>query len=125
MKRQLIFCSFILALVFGVSAAFTTVSAQTEEPMTGGYANASITDINVKKAAAFAVRTRSKNTGKRITILNIRKAETQVVAGLNYRICMSVREGRRSVRTVTVVVYRDLRQKLSLTRWKRGACIDL
>ena len=54
-----------------------------------------------------------------------RSPEIQVVAGLNYRICMRVREGRRAVRTATAVVYRDLRKRMSLTRWKNGACTDL
>ena len=112
-------------MIFGVSAANTKVAAQTDEPITGGYGTASVTDKEVRKAAAFAVTTRAKRTGKAVTLVSIRKAEIQVVAGLNYRICMRVREGRRAVRTATAVVYRDLRKRMSLTRWKNGACTDL
>ena len=124
-KKQFLFCSFVLAMIFGVSAAFTKVAAQTDEPISGGYGTASVTDKEVRKAAAFAVTTRAKRTGKAVTLVSIRKAEIQVVAGLNYRICMRVREGRRAVRTATAVVYRDLRKRMSLTRWKNGACTDL
>lgn len=124
MKKQLLFCSFVLALVFGISAASTKVAAQQSEPIVGGYGDASVTDKEVKSAAAFAVKTRSKNTKRTITLVKIRKAEMQVVAGLNYRICMSVREGR-TTRTATAVVYRDLQNRKSLSRWKNGACTDL
>ncbi len=124
MKKQLLFCFFVLAMIFGVSAAFTKVAAQNDEPIAGGYATASVTDKEVRKATAFAVSARAKRTGKAITLVNIRKAGVQVVAGLNYRVCMRVRDGRQT-RTATAVVYRDLRKRMSLTRWKNGACTDL
>ena len=124
MKKQLLFCSFVLALVFGINAASTKVAAQDSEPIVGGYGDASVTDKEVKSAAVFAVKTRSKNIKRTITLVKIRKAELQVVAGLNYRICMSVREGR-TTRIATAVVYRDLQNRKSLSRWKNGACTDL
>lgn len=125
MKKQFLFCSVVLATIFVVSAAFTKVAAQTDEPIAGGYGTSSVTDKEVRKAATFAVSARAKRTGKSVTLVSIRKAEIQVVAGLNYRICMRVREGHRAVRTATAVVYRDLRKRMSLSRWKNGACTDL
>ena len=125
MKKQLLFCFFVLAMIFGVSAAFTKVAAQNDEPIAGGYATASVTDKEVRKATAFAVSARAKRTGKAITLVNIRKAGVQVVAGLNYRVCMSVREGRKRAKTVTAVVYKDLRNRRSLTNWKTGGCSEL
>jgi len=124
-KKQLLTYSFVLAIIFGISASFTKVSAQTDEPIAGGYATASVTDKQVRKAGAFAVTARSKRVGKTVSLISIRKAEVQVVAGLNYRVCMRVREGGGAVRTATAVVYRDLRKRMSLTRWKNGACTDL
>lgn len=122
MKKHIIFCSFVSLFVFGIFAAESRVSAQ---EMTGGYGDASVLDKDVRKAANVAIASRSRSTGKTLTLVKIVKAEVQVVAGLNYRVCMSVREGRKRAKTVTAVVYKDLNNRRSLSRWKTGGCSEL
>jgi len=122
MKKHIIFCSFVALFVFGIFAAESRVSAQ---DITGGYGDASVLDKDVRKAANVAIASRSRSTGKTLTLVKIVKAEVQVVAGLNYRVCMSVREGRKRAKTVTAVVYKDLRNRRSLTNWKAGGCSEL
>lgn len=124
MKKLIIFGSLSFVFVFIATAADTRISAQ-EPQMTGAYSDALIKDKDVRKAANFAVKQRAVNTKKKLTLLSIRKAEIQVVAGLNYRVCMRVRDNRGRVSTVTTVVYKDLKNRLSLSRWRTGGCTDI
>jgi cystatin-C len=121
-KKKIIFCSFVALFVFGIFAAESGVSAQ---DIAGGYGDASVTDKDVRSAANFAIKSRSRSTGKTLTLVKIVKAEVQVVAGLNYRVCMTVREGRKAAKTITAVVYKDLQNRRSLSRWKVGGCSEL
>lgn len=123
MKKHVLFCSVLLVLVLGIFASDSRVSAQ--DDIAGGYGDASVRDKDVRKAATFAVNQQSKRVRPNYKLINIRKAEIQVVAGLNYRICMNVRDNRRRVSTVTAVVYKSLQDRWSLTRWRAGGCREL
>jgi len=112
MKRVL-----LTALAFVILGAAAPASAAQDAPVAGGYSERPVSDPGVAAAAAFAVRERGRRTGRRVTFLQIRRAETQVVAGLNYRLLLSVRENRKE-RDVTAVVYQNLRQRLSLESWE-------
>ena len=118
MKNRIIKLTFLAVFVLGAYAV--SASAQ----IAGGYGDSDIKDKDVKRAARVAVSSRSKQVHHTVSLLSINKAETQVVAGLNYRICMRVRDGKR-VRTITAVVYRNLKNKYSLTNWKAGGCTEL
>jgi cystatin-C len=122
-KKQIVFCSVLFVLLFGIIASGSQVSAQ--DDIAGGYADTSVHDKNVRSAAAFAVKQQSKRVRPNYTLVSIRKAEIQVVAGLNYRICMNVRDNRGRVSTTTAVVYKNLKNRLSLTRWRAGGCREL
>lgn len=98
-------------------AAAPPASKAQDVPVAGGYSERATNDRGVAAAAAFAVRERGRRVGRRVTLLEIRRAETQVVAGLNYRLMLTVREGGKE-RDVTAVVYQNLRQRLSLTSWE-------
>lgn len=123
MKINILRYAVLIVVIFGALAAASRVSAQ----MVGAYADKSIDDKGVIQAAAFAVRKEASKTGTRITLVKIEKAETQVVAGLNYRVCMTVKVGRRKPKTtkVTAVVYSNLHDKLKLSKWEDGECKDL
>lgn len=86
-------------------------------PVAGGYAEASAQDPEVLKAARFAVREEGRRLGRALTLLAVRRAETQVVAGLNYRLRLSVGYGGRA-REVSAVVYRNLGGAYSLSGWE-------
>jgi len=115
-KKQILYYTFAIALIMGVYAGANRVSAQ----MAGGYSDLSASSKEVKRAARFAVQQRILRTGNRVTLVKIVKAERQVVAGLNYRIVLRVADRRGRRRTTTVVVYQDLKDHLSLTRWSSG-----
>ena len=117
MKRIL-----IAALVFVMLGAAPPASATQDVPIAGGYSERATNDRGVAAAAGFAVKERGRRTRRRVTLVAVRRAETQVVAGLNYRLLLSVREGRES-REVTAVVYQNLRQRLSLTSWEPAAAV--
>jgi hypothetical protein len=112
MKRLLLTALALLVLGAGAPA----LRAQ-QTPIAGGYGERRVNDPGVRAAAAFAVRERGRQTRRRVTLLNLTSAESQVVAGVNYRLVMDVREGGE-VRSVTAVVFQNLRRRLSLTSWE-------
>jgi hypothetical protein len=120
MKLKLLF---LAALVIGAFAVNSQMLAQ-DEPIVGGYGDMSVKSAEALRNARFAVSSRAKRTGQKIVFVKLLKAEQQVVAGLNYRLCMRVRLNGR-LRTVTAVVYKNLRNRKSLTNWKTGGCTDL
>ncbi len=124
-KNQILYYSFAFVLIIGVYAGANRVAAQ-DDGITGGYGTAAVDSKETKKIARWAVKTRSESNGKRLKLVKIVKAETQVVRGLNHRICMDVREGRKKARRVTVVVWEDINNRpLQLTDWKTGGCKEL
>ena len=104
----------------------STVCNAQDEPIVGGYAKTNAAAKNVVAAAKFAVQKRAKTRKATITLLSIKNAEKQVVAGLNYKICMQVSVKINSKKTVKqivqVVVYRNLKNAYSLTNWTEKDC---
>ena len=111
---------FILAGLNIVSGGPSSVFAQ-QGPIVGGYAETSNRDPEALAAARFAIKTERQKLHARIALLSIKHAEVQVVAGLNYRLCMRVKI-KSQTRNVTVVVYKNLKQKYSLTTWVADGC---
>lgn len=120
MKRVLLTALALLVLA-GAGAA---PSLSQERPVAGGYVERPTNDRAVAAAAAFAVRERGRQTRRRVTLLSITSAESQVVAGVNYRLVMDVREGREAG-SVTAVVHQNLRRRLSLTSWEPTPSVSL
>ncbi len=58
---------------------------------------------------------------KKIRLVSVKKAETQVVAGTNFRLCLLVKDKTHMFR-VHAVVYRDLGGKFLLTEWSPNGC---
>ena len=114
MKTRVLSYSVSIALAFGIYASASCVSAQ----ITGGFGDASASSKEVKRAAKFAVEQRTLRTGNKVALVRVVKAEIQVVAGLNYRMVLRVSDKRGRRRTATVVVYQNLKNRLSLTGWK-------
>jgi predicted RecB family nuclease len=115
-KKAILFGTFFAAAVFIFGAAET--SAQTT-PAVGAYQKVSSSQAEVKAAADFAV----KDQGEAFRLVKIRKAEQQVVAGMNYRMKLKVAEKKDDKETkysVIAVVYKDLEGNYSLTSWERA-----
>lgn len=110
----------IVAALNIVSGNQSTVFAQ-QRPIAGGYADTSNSDPEVAAAARFAIKTEKQKLHARIALLSIKHAEVQVVAGLNYRLCLRTRI-KGKTRNVNVVVYKNLKQKYSLTSWSADGC---
>ncbi len=103
----------ILAVAFG---AATVCYGQ----ITGGYGDTSTTNPNVVAASNFAVKQGAKKSKIKVTLVKIEKARIQIVAGLNYEVCLEVRvkRGRKFVTEYAkAVVYKDLQNRYSLTTW--------
>jgi hypothetical protein len=111
----------IAITTFTSVTAVKSLPAPPQEPIAGGYGETARDDPEALTAARFAIQNQSRKLHSRISLAAIKRAEVQVVAGLNYRICMTVKI-KRKTRTVTVVVYRNLKQKYSLTSWMEGDC---
>ncbi len=109
----------ILVLVFFVIAYPIVGLAQ--EAITGGYATASVTNVDVMRAASFAIKAQQQvgeETG-RLELIEILRAESQVVAGMDYRLKLKVRVGGDE-RTAEAVVWWQVWRKpepYQLTSW--------
>ena len=78
------------AIIFAFGIFFTfAVSISQAQMMVGNYREASKTDETVVSAANFAVKKQSeKPQNASLKLVAIEKAEKQVVAGMNYRMCL-------------------------------------
>ncbi len=106
------------AFLFGTS----TLCLAQDDIIIGGFGKASTTDEQVGKAANFAVLTqnqRDKNTT--FKLVSILKADQQVVAGMNYRMCLSLSTAGKS-QQASATVFRNLKNQFSLSAWKVGTC---
>lgn len=112
----------LTSLVFVLAICMMGFTMQnTNAQIAGGFESVSKTDPQVRAAAKFAVAAECKRTKRNITLVSIDSAAQQVVAGMNYKVCMQVRDGRH-VRNATAVVWRNLQGGRSLRSWDWGAC---
>lgn len=102
------------------SGGFETFPQEPTPRVVGGYTEASVTDREVVSAANFAVG-RERGRGGRVSLVSVERAETQLVAGVNYRLCLRVRR-RGRIQRVVAVVYQDLQRRYSLTNWEVRSC---
>ena len=113
-----------LTIFVGCLIFFGSVSASYAQDgqITGGYGEASVKDAEVIKAANFAVKKAAKKEKATIKLIEIKKAQMQVVAGLNYEVCLQVSVKKSGKKAVTqyakAVVYRNLKSVYSLTSWE-------
>lgn len=117
MKKSL---QILIALV-ALNIAFSCVNSVLAQRM-GGYKEASTDDAEVVAAADFAVGEEGRKEDTSISLVAIEHAEIQVVAGVNYRLCLKVTTGDDEPKEVKVVVYRNLQKAYSLTSWVEESC---
>src|SRR5215210_7809376 len=120
MKRKL--CAALIAsILLAIGNASEAFTQEPQPPIVGGYQEASAADRKVVSAARFAVSSVRRRRGGRVSLISVERAETQVVAGINYRLCLRVKI-KDKTQNVTTVVYRNLRQKYSLSSWEQDGC---
>lgn len=113
--------------MFAAFAVLFVCASAVSAQKVGGYRTVSVADKDIAAAAEFAVSDHSEKNEVSLEIVLIQKAERQVVAGTNYRLCIQVKvveEGNDDTQFVQAVVYRDLKKKYKLTSWKPDACGD-
>jgi len=108
----------VLALLVG--------SAQVRAQRVGGYREVSIEDSLVVQAVGAALL-QKETGGTTVMLVAVERAEQQVVAGMNYRLCLRVRvtdtaEEIETVQLVRAVVYRNLAGEYRLSSWKEEVC---
>lgn len=119
----------VIVLATAVLFLCATASVAQRPPTTGGYRSANVNDSDVRAAADFAVRDRAEKQMLEIGLERIGKAERQVVAGMNFRLCIQVTIREPSETTeelvwVQAVVYRNLKNEFSLTSWEETECSE-
>lgn len=107
-----------IAVIFGCAALS---QAQIK---TGGYKEIPNTDAGAVAAADFAIKAQSAKTGNTFELHELSKAERQVVAGTNYKLCMQVSADGDEAFWVQAVVYVDLKKNSKLTSWADSECGD-
>lgn len=113
------FRKLVMMGVFAVALGAASVCYGQE--MTGAYGDADVSSKEVKSAAAFALKKLGAQESATFALVKIEKARMQVVAGLNYEVCMEAtvkRGGGKAVkRYVKAVVYQNLKNVKSLSSW--------
>ena len=118
-RKYTVLMLFLLAIGLGGVAA----SAQ----RTGGYREIDKADEAAATAAEVAVKAESEKKEITYKLISIEHAETQTVAGINYRLCLKVGyhkqdEEAETTEFVRVIVYRNLQNQYSLTSWTEENC---
>lgn len=123
MKKSLL----MLLIAFGVFLGGGLVGRAQGRPIVGGYKEVAADDPEVQAAAEFAASAQAKKQETTIKLISVEHAERQVVAGMNYRLCLKVEVEDKDnnvdvAQEVKVVVYRNLQKAYSLTSWEEEEC---
>ena len=114
-----------VALVFALSL----IACLAQQSLPGGYSSAAVTNKEVMKAAAFAVKAQQKvmqsakeSPSAKLKLAAILGAEQQVVAGVNYRLRLKVKVDGKEKEAEAVVWWQAWRKpepyKLTSWEWK-------
>jgi hypothetical protein len=121
--------NFLLAatLLAAVGAAFGSTAAGQKEPIVGGYKEVAMDAPEVTSVAAFAVAARGRKEHHTIKLISVETAERQVVAGMNYRLCLKVEtedtdNNVDATENVKVLVFRSLQKTYTLKSWEKEDC---
>jgi len=94
---------------------------RTQVRRVGGYDAVNVSDPTVREAANFAVEEQAKKVNQRFRLMSVASAEQQVVAGMNYRLCLDVGTDSGSQKALAIV-YRNVQGQYSLTTWEVQPC---
>ena len=116
----------ILAVTAGIAMLLASGGTESlsREPMPGGYSAAPVTNEQVVAAADFAVKAQEKAMQKsapsaKLALVRIVSAQQQVVAGMNYRLRLSVKADGAEKEAEAVVWWQAWRkdEPYKLTSW--------
>ena len=115
------------AILFTLVIAFSCLAASAQR--LGGYREIDKADEGAGAAAEFAVKAESEKKEMTYKLVSIEHAESQTVAGINYRLCLKVGYHKQdddvdATEFVRVVVNRNLQNQYSLTSWTEENCGD-
>lgn len=114
-------CSQVVIALVALIIAFGCVNGLLAHQRLGGYKEIPNDDPEVVAAADFAIGEQGQKQEISITLVSIEKAASQVVAGINYRLCLKV-EVDDEAQEIQAVVHRNLQKEYSLTSWKEENC---
>jgi hypothetical protein len=127
MKKSLRVVTVLVAL--SVAFGCVVVGLAQTRPIVGGYKVVATDNPEVVSAAEFAVGAQGEKDNTTIKLVSVEHAEQQVVAGMNYRLCLKVEvaggedEDADDVSMeVKVVVFRSLKKEYSLKSWEQEEC---
>ena len=107
----------LVAAICPMSSCMSSANDLSLKPViAGGYGDAEINE-EIKKIALFAVQTQSNREKRPLELVEISKAMQQVVAGMNYRLELTVKSAETQYRA-TAVVFRSLNATYELTSWQ-------
>ncbi len=108
-----------IGLFFAVALCLPLPLLASAAPVTGGFSQANTQHADVIKAARFAIAQRKQQTGNKLALQKIEHAQTQVVAGLNFQLCLKVKQTKPSqTLRVAAKVYQNLDQQMQLSQWE-------
>ena len=124
MKTPASLLSIVLTLAASSALTVTLSTAATSQaveaaPRVGGFRAGAVTDPEVLKAAKFAVEEQAKKKGVAMELVSVESVEQQVVAGLNYKLRMTVKIAGQA-QPVSATVWRKvpLSAGYALTSWE-------
>lgn len=117
----------MLLICVGLLVALSCVAGAAQR--LGGYREIDKGDEGAAAAAEFAVKAESEKKQMSYKLVAVEHAETQTVAGINYRLCLKVGYHKQdddvdTTELVRVVVYRSLQNEYSLTSWTEEKCAE-
>lgn len=118
MKKSLTAAMIFLSLYLAFGGAYALMAQQ---QTAGGYQQAPKDDPPVITAAKFAVADQQANQGGTVQLVSIKRAETELTNGVNYRLCLKVKVNGKT-QTITAGVNKSLNDQHTLTSWETGGC---
>ena len=118
---------YALLILFALTVGLNGMATSAQR--LGGYREIDKADEGAATAAEFAVKAESEKKEMTYKLVSIEHAESQTVAGINYRLCLKVGYHKQdddvdATEFVRVVVYRNLQNQYSLTSWTEENCGD-
>ena len=105
------------SFLIGFAVGLLAFSAFAAPVLSGGYEPADTDNSDVMLASRYLANEVSTESNLSVDVVDIQAASTQVVAGINYRLCLSVTVNDDHRRHLSGVVYKPLSGGLLLTRW--------